>query len=57
MNWENLVFWPLSDSLTQPQKMKTIKKACSIPATPTIHDKRENRIAPKMFWVAGRNTP
>ena len=37
LNWENLVFWPLSDSLTQQQKMKTIKKACSILATPTIH--------------------
>ena len=37
--------------------MKTIKKACSIPATPTIHDKRINRITPKMFWIVGRYTP
>ena len=29
--------------------MKTIKKACNIPATPTIHDKRINRIYTKDF--------
>ena len=43
--------------LTQQQQMRTIQKACRIPAMPTIHDKRINRMTPKMFWIVGRYTP
>ena len=41
-------------SLTQQQGMKTMKKASSHPATPTIQVTRMKRMTPKMFWMQGK---
>jgi hypothetical protein len=42
---------------TQEQHIKTIRKACIDPATPTTQDALINKITPNIFCTHGKKTP
>lgn len=44
-------------TLTQQQQMRTMRRACSTPAVPTIQVSRRKRMTPKIFCRQGRYTP
>jgi hypothetical protein len=46
-----------SGTLTQQQQMRTMRRACSTPAVPTIQVSRRKRMTPKIFCRQGRYTP